>query len=95
MSAAITSYFKIGLYLGSAKNAYFRCGTEEKNNKNIHKISNHLDLTFIRYIGGPESFVRGVDLDVVIVLPQALVPLQHKVSDAVRFLNIVLTVHVR
>lgn len=55
----------------------------------------HVPDRSVRYIGGPESLVRSVDLDVVVVLPETLVPLQHEVSDAVSLLDVVLAVHVR
>lgn len=41
-------------------------------------------LTSIRHICRPEAPVRSVDFNMVVVLPQTLVPLQHKVLDAVR-----------
>lgn len=39
----------------------------------------------IRHISGPEPLVRRVDLDVVVVAVEPLVPLHHEVSDAVLF----------
>lgn len=51
-------------------------------------------LTSIRQVRLPEALVRRVDLDVVVIPPQALVPLQYEVPHAVGLWEAELTVHV-
>lgn len=51
-------------------------------------------LTSIGHVRGPETFMRRVHLDVILISPETLVPFEHKMPDAVLLGQAVRAAHV-